>query len=176
MLSCSLFLWRRSYFCLCLRLRLHPFSPVAAGIAVAGDSLGPLLLCPKLSDERILAVLKLGIKGIVYYDRLDKDLTAAIHVVQQGVFWIPRRILARFLDQVLGRSRPQMPSSHLTDQEARVLELVLRALSNKEIATALRVSVRTAKFHVSNILRKFDLDSRNALILHCLKTPTITSQ
>ncbi len=43
----------------------------------------------------------------------------------------------------------------LTRQEERVLQLVAKGASNKEIAEQLCVSERTAKFHVSNLLRKF---------------------
>lgn len=135
-----------------------------------------LLLCPEVSDERMLAILQLGLKGIVAYDRIDEDLAPAAHVVHQGGLWIPRRILARLIDMVAGRAQANVPSFRLTDQESRVLELLLRALSNKEIATALRVSVRTAKFHVSNILSKYGVQSRNELILQCLNLPKPAAQ
>jgi len=39
----------------------------------------------------------------------------------------------------------------------------MRRLTNKEIATVLGISERTAKFHVSNILGKLQLEDRNGL-------------
>ncbi|MBN1487003.1 MAG: response regulator transcription factor [Anaerolineae bacterium] len=48
----------------------------------------------------------------------------------------------------------------LTAREREVLQLVTEGLSNKEIAQALTVTVRTADFHVSNILRKLNAVSR----------------
>lgn len=48
----------------------------------------------------------------------------------------------------------------LTDREHEVLRLVTAGLSNKEIAQALTITVRTSDFHVSNILRKLDVISR----------------
>jgi DNA-binding NarL/FixJ family response regulator len=44
-----------------------------------------------------------------------------------------------------------------------VLDLVHRQLSNKEIASLLRISERTAKFHVSNLLAKVGAHSRRQL-------------
>jgi DNA-binding NarL/FixJ family response regulator len=41
--------------------------------------------------------------------------------------------------------------------------LLLRRLTNKEISSALGISERTAKFHVSNILSKLQLDDRRSL-------------
>lgn len=48
----------------------------------------------------------------------------------------------------------------LTNREHEVLRLIAAGLSNKEIAQELTITVRTADFHVSNILRKLDAVSR----------------
>jgi DNA-binding CsgD family transcriptional regulator/tetratricopeptide (TPR) repeat protein len=63
----------------------------------------------------------------------------------------------------------------LTPREAEVLSLVARGYTNREIAAALVISVRTASVHVSHILRK--LDARNRLeaaaIMHRLAPPRV---
>ncbi len=46
----------------------------------------------------------------------------------------------------------------LTPREREVYRLL--AKSNKEISSALGIEVRTVRFHVSNILRKFDVPNR----------------
>ena len=48
----------------------------------------------------------------------------------------------------------------LTPREAEVLTLVARGLTNREIAAALVISVKTASVHVSHILRKLDAPNR----------------
>jgi DNA-binding NarL/FixJ family response regulator len=48
----------------------------------------------------------------------------------------------------------------LTAREAEVLELVARGYTNREVAEALFVSVKTASVHVTNILRKLGVSSR----------------
>ena len=52
---------------------------------------------------------------------------------------------------------------NLTRSEHQALAGLLRFYSNKEIATAMGISERTAKFHVSNILRKFGARRRSEL-------------
>jgi DNA-binding CsgD family transcriptional regulator/signal transduction histidine kinase len=53
----------------------------------------------------------------------------------------------------------------LRPREREVLELMVGGLRNREIADRLYITVRTVKFHVSNILRKFDAQSRAEVIV-----------
>jgi DNA-binding NarL/FixJ family response regulator len=48
----------------------------------------------------------------------------------------------------------------LTPREAEVLTLVARGYTNREIAGALVISVKTASVHVSHILSKLDAPNR----------------
>ena len=63
---------------------------------------------------------------------------------------------------------PETPATkrlaELRDREREVLELMIAGLRNREIADRLFISVRTVKFHVSNILEKLEVDSRTAAI------------
>ena len=54
-----------------------------------------------------------------------------------------------------------------------MLALVARGLTNREIAAALVISVKTASVHVSHILRKLDAPTRleAAAIAHRLTPP-----
>ncbi len=48
----------------------------------------------------------------------------------------------------------------LTDQEVRVLELVVNGRSNQDIADELVIAVGTAKWHVHNVLQKLGVANR----------------
>ncbi len=51
---------------------------------------------------------------------------------------------------------------HLTPRQAEILGFIARGQANKEIASALRCSVRTVEVHVTAVLLKLDVDSRSA--------------
>ena len=57
-----------------------------------------------------------------------------------------------------------------------MLTLVARGLTNREIAAALVISVKTASVHVTHILRKLDVPNRleAAAIAHRLDPPPTT--
>ena len=57
----------------------------------------------------------------------------------------------------------------LTAQEKKVLKLVVKAKSNKEIARDLGISPSTVKRHLENILRKLQLKNRIAAAVYAVR-------
>jgi len=62
-------------------------------------------------------------------------------------------------------SRAAQPLAHLTERERQIGHLLARGLSNRCIAATLGMSPRTAETHVSRILRKLDVRSREQVVL-----------
>lgn len=107
----------------------------------------------------------------------QRDYTKAIHILQQTVTKLEELGAAAYLPrarELLATASQQNQVSHtdvlesMTQREHEVAELLAEGLSNKAIATKLVVSQSTVRFHVSNILRKLQLDSRSevAMALH----------
>jgi DNA-binding NarL/FixJ family response regulator len=61
-----------------------------------------------------------------------------------------------------------MPRCNLTAAETRVLNLVSRAKTNKEIAADLGISPATVKRHLENVLRKLRLKNRVEAAIYAL--------
>jgi LuxR family transcriptional regulator, maltose regulon positive regulatory protein len=57
----------------------------------------------------------------------------------------------------------------LTHRELEILGLVAQGLSDKEVATTLRLSEHTIHRHVSNILNKLDVPSRTAAVAQAVQ-------
>jgi DNA-binding NarL/FixJ family response regulator len=78
---------------------------------------------------------------------------------------VPPEILVAFVKQAKMLLDVQLlPGHSLTAREGQVLQLLMRRLTNKEISSALSISERTVKFHVSNILSKLQLEDRRGLL------------
>ncbi len=104
-----------------------------------------------------------GVHGIVSYERLKSDLPRALRKVAAGSLWLPPSVLCRWKEKEAA-AQPSARTLGLTPREHEIAECLLRRMSNKEIATFLHVSERTAKFHVGNILTKLRLTSRYELL------------
>ena len=64
--------------------------------------------------------------------------------------------------------RPATLTTAVTAAEQRVLERLLRGLSNRAIATELVLSPRTVESHLSHLLAKTGCSSRTQLLLWAL--------
>ena len=88
----------------------------------------------------------------------------AIEVVTGGSIWAPRRLLSKLIDRLLKVPDPAISHAnpHLTDREKQVLDHILEARSNREIAQQLGIEERTVKAHVGRLMRKTGADNRIA--------------
>ena len=66
------------------------------------------------------------------------------------------------------RPRDALPAG-LTAREAEVLRLMARGLTNKEIASALDISTKTAGHHVEHIFSKIKVTTRAAASLYAMQ-------
>ena len=109
-------------------------------------------------DERyVRGMLEAGTVGYLLKDEAPETIVAAVRAVARGErLWTAEQFTRarRWREEVDERW------SALTEREREVLALVAAGKSNKEIAQALNVTVRTVEFHVSNVLGKLGLTSR----------------
>ncbi|HEV2495480.1 MAG TPA: LuxR C-terminal-related transcriptional regulator [Terriglobia bacterium] len=117
------------------------------------------------SDVEILRWLHRGIDGVVINDDdLRERLPEAALAIMDGALWAPPGILCEYERQIkLLLDLQVLPNTSLTGRETQILQLMLRRLSNKEIAGALGIRERTVRFHVFNIFHKLRVESRGGL-------------
>lgn len=78
--------------------------------------------------------------------------------------------LKAFLPEINNNSLNSLANSEiamelLTLKESEIIELVSRGLHNKEIASALGITVRTVEYHMSNIFSKLEVSKRFEAVL-----------
>jgi NarL family two-component system response regulator LiaR len=71
-------------------------------------------------------------------------------------------------------TRSPAPGHDLTEREREVLTLMVKGLSNQEMAKQLFISHSTAKFHVSSILRKLGVTTRTEAVALALQNKLVT--
>ncbi len=120
-----------------------------------------IVIGPEDNDELVMDSIVAGARAYIAGSAGPDVVREAIEIVISGSIWAPRRLLSRLIDRLLSSSQGNGTSSpHLTDREREVLDLILMARSNREIARELHIEERTVKAHVSRLMRKTGAGNR----------------
>ncbi|GHJ99346.1 DNA-binding response regulator [Streptomyces sp. Y2F8-2] len=142
---------------LCARLtQRHP------GLAV-------LVLTTFLDDSLVVEAIQHGARGYVVKDVDTTELLRSIRAVARNESAFDSHAAAAMVRSM--RVQPDRPK--FTERELKVLRLLARGLSNREIGEQLYISETTVKFHVRNIMRKMDAGSRAEVVYEASKMGVI---
>ncbi len=122
-----------------------------------------------IEEDKVTSALEAGASGYLLKDADAEAVAAAVRAAHAGEVHLDPAV-ARLLAQRM-RERKASPQliEPLTEREKEVLSLVGHGASNKEIASDLFITERTARTHVSNILGKLGLSSRTQAALYAVE-------
>jgi DNA-binding NarL/FixJ family response regulator len=113
-------------------------------------------------DPPVAAAAALGVRAFVGCDQTLSALVLTVRRAARGEAVCPESI-ASVLFNALGASQAGpavLPTERLTKREREIGRLVMRGLTNREIARELVIEPATVKNHVHQILRKLDVQRR----------------
>lgn len=116
-------------------------------------------------------ILRAGARGYLLKDAPQDDLVTAVRALARGEGFISSAVS----DAVLSDYRKHVtdPIDLLTTREREVLQLIAEGKTNKEIATALTLSVYTIEAHRGRIMEKLNLHSSGELVRFALRNGLI---
>jgi DNA-binding NarL/FixJ family response regulator len=138
-----------------------------ARIKAAQPGVQIVALTSFIEEDKVLAALESGASGFILKDADADDVAAAIRAAHNDEVHLDPAA-ARILAKGMRTRGERKPVDALTERELEVLSLVGHGRSNKDIATELGITERTARTHVSNILGKLDLQSRTQAALYAV--------
>ncbi len=119
-------------------------------------------------DERLFAAISAGAMGYLLKSVRSTDLINRLRDVIRGDValspTIARRILEKLSNQQAPRSKQAVAVGDLSEREVEILRLIVKGHTNRQIADALSLSVRTVEYHRSNLMGKLGLQSRADLV------------
>jgi DNA-binding NarL/FixJ family response regulator len=108
--------------------------------------------------------MRIGGLGYVLKTSAAEELQPAIRKTLKGHVFVSAAFGSDVLETLQTASgRRPTATTRLTDRQRQVLQLVAEGHTNKEIATTLNLSVKTAEFHRGQLMRKLGVHSAAAL-------------
>jgi len=146
-------------------LGIDPSQPLQRLAGLREFSIPVLALVP---DERAAGTaLAQGARGVLPRNAGRSVLFAAADAVSRGLTVAD----PHFIDSLLAvrEPAPEQIAESLTNRESEVLQLLAQGISNKAIASRLKISEHTVKFHVNSIMGKLGAGSRTEAVIRGMR-------
>lgn len=116
-------------------------------------------------------VLKVGASGYVLKLSVADDLIGAIRIVASGGIYLDPQMADRITEGYVRSQflKGELRQKEVTTREEEVLRLIAQGHSNKEIASQLKIAVKTVESHKANVMQKLDLRNRTEIVRYAVR-------
>jgi DNA-binding NarL/FixJ family response regulator len=126
----------------------------------------PIVVVSSMADNRVISgVIHAGANGFVPKHSQRDVFQSAFDALRRSEIFVPAGYV--LLDRNTGTDQSDVLErlASLTNQQARILQLICEGKLNKQIAYDLSIAETTVKAHVTAIMRKLGVQSRTQAVL-----------
>lgn len=134
--------------------------------------LAVLILSMHDDEEFVARALENGASGYLMKEADNDQLLAALETVARGELYLAPGISKTVL-QRMGRAGED-PYDRLTTRERQVLQLIAEGKTNREVAEALGLAVKTIDTHRTRLMRKLNIHDQTSLVKFALRRGIVT--
>jgi DNA-binding NarL/FixJ family response regulator len=137
-----------------------------------------LMLTMYESEQTVREVLEAGVRGYVLKSDAGRDLVAGMEALLRGETFFTSRLAARIHAQefeISRRRRSARSAGALTPRERETLQLLAEGKTNKQVASALGITVKTAETHRARVMRKLEFKSLAELVCYAIRNGIIAA-
>lgn len=132
-----------------------------------------LILTGHQGDDLIRKAFEAGVKSVLFKSDAHIDLVQAIEALSEHRSFLTSKaselLYSNLVNQGEGTCDAVEPGERLTTREREIVQLLAEGKSNKEVADALGISVRTTENHRAKILRKLQVHSIAGLVRYAIR-------
>lgn len=126
----------------------------------------PVVVVSSMAEDRLISsAMAAGAAGYIPKHSQRDVFRTAFDSLRRGHRFVPEGYLGSDEDDALSRDDTLARIATLTQQQARILDLITCGMLNKQIAYELSIAETTVKAHVTAIMRKLGVHSRTQAAL-----------
>jgi DNA-binding NarL/FixJ family response regulator len=135
-----------------------------------------LILSMHTSEDFVRRSLAAGARGYIVKDSAPLELRMAIEAIGRGEVFVSSRVSQHLVSAMDGRSRPQDNALEaLTPRQREILQLIAEGRSTKEIAFALKVSIKTVETHRAALMERLGIHDVAGLVLFAVRHKLVSA-
>lgn len=135
---------------------------------ISAERKGPKVLVFTASEKAsdCVEAMSQGANGYVVKGSDCGDLFDAIRVIMEGGEFISPKLAVRVIRE-MNRAKSLAESEEITlsCREDQIVSQLLKGASNRDIAEKLKLSEKTVKYYMTQIMQKFDVKNRVEVVL-----------
>ncbi|WP_243438531.1 response regulator [Fundidesulfovibrio soli] len=120
-------------------------------------------------ESYLTTAVQAGVDGYMFKHSPSEELFAAIKAVAQGQTYFSREVSSMLAQVCRMGNKNNAPLERLSKRERQVLKLAAKGMTNKDVADAIFVSVKTVEKHKTNLKKKLGLRSSLELAAFCVE-------
>ena len=124
--------------------------------------------------DYLLRAIEIGADGYASKNIKFEELKEAIDLIIHGENFIQKELLPLLNSKIEKKNEELDKIKSLTKRELEVLKNIAFGNSNREIATSLKISERTVKNHIFNILKKIAVTDRTQAAVFAIRNDLIS--
>jgi len=133
-----------------------------------------LVLTQHDSEQLVRSFLQAGAQGYLVKSDAARDLVPAVESLERGRPFFTSKVARMVLDGYLRNLTAEGdPPADLTPSEAQIVQLLAEGKTNKEVAGALSIAVKTVETHRAHIMRKLGFHSVSDLVRYAVRNDMI---
>ena len=113
-------------------------------------------------------MLRSGASGYILKSAITEELVHALNVVFAGGLYVCAHIASKIVSVYADPGDQMRDAGILSEREGEVLRCIAWGHTNKEIAAALFISVKTVETHRARCMEKLDLQTRADIVRYAL--------
>ncbi|MBF0511094.1 MAG: response regulator transcription factor [Candidatus Omnitrophica bacterium] len=130
-----------------------------------------LVLTMQKDADHFKHAMALGASGYILKDSAFDQLALGLKIIMQGKDFISPDVSNLIAEQYVRSAEQEGEAASLeilTPREKEVLRRIAQGQANKNIATALKISVRTVEVHRSHLIQKLKLKTTASLVKYAI--------
>lgn len=149
-----------------LDLNLPDVNGLDGLIRLRNATSAPIVVVSSMAENRVISsVIHAGASGFVPKHSQRDVFRTAFETLGEGRVFIPAGYVLLENTDAADTDDPVRRLASLTNQQARILQLICEGKLNKQIAYDLSIAETTVKAHVTAIMRKLGVQSRTQAVL-----------
>jgi len=136
-----------------------------------------IILSMYSNEEYVLQALQAGASGYLLKDAATLELELAVRAVSRNETYLSPGVSKHVIDSYRKRIlTDQQPADQLTPRQREVLQLIAEGRTTKEIASILKIAIKTVETHRTQMMERLNIHDIAGLVRYAIRVGLIRPQ